>query len=91
MNAFTKNVIRLWIALTSLFAFAIGWITLSHAETTTATTTQTTTVTTEDGSTVTSVEFAPVLSLKDLTSNQPTSGSGFTITTTTPRLRTMGS
>ncbi len=91
MNAFTKNIIRLWIALTSLFAFAIGWITLSHAEAT-ASTTQTTTVTTEDGSTVTSVEFAPILSLEDLTSGQPSSnGPGFTITTTTPRLRTMGS
>ncbi|NUM44272.1 MAG: hypothetical protein HUU38_06155 [Anaerolineales bacterium] len=92
MNAFTKNIIRIWIAITSLFAFAIGWITLSHAETSTASTTQTTTVTTEDGDTVTRVEFAPVLSLEDLTSGQPASNSpGFTITTTTPRLRTMGS
>ncbi|HNB55245.1 MAG TPA: hypothetical protein PK530_25055 [Anaerolineales bacterium] len=90
MNAFTKNVIRLWIALTSLFAFAIGWITLSYAENTTTTTTQTTSIVTEDGSTVANVEFAPVLSLKDLTSNQPTTP-GFTINTTTPRLRTMGS
>lgn len=91
MNAFTKNIIRIWIALTSLFAFAIGWITLSQAETTSSTPTQTST-TSEDGSTLTTVEFAPILSLDDLTTGQPSSNNpGFTITTTTPRLRTMGS
>lgn len=92
MNAFTKNVIRIWIALTSLFAFAIGWITLSQAQPTTDTTSTTTTETSSNTTTISGIEFAPVTSLEDLTSNQPSSNlPGFTITTSTPVLRTRGS
>ncbi len=88
MNTLTKNVIRIWIALTSFFAFAIGWIALSHAETPTTLATQTTEPAT---TTISGVEFSPVPSLKDLVSGQPSNAPGFTINVTTPQLRTMGS
>lgn len=92
MNAFTKNIIRIWIALTSFFAFAIGWITLSHSQTPTASTTATTSTETTNTTTVSGIEFAPITTLEDLTNGRPSSNlPGFTITTSTPRLMTRGS
>ncbi len=86
MKTITKNIIRIWITLASLFAFTIGWITLSHSETQAALNNQAAEV-----STTTQIELAPVPSLEELTqSNRPRSGPpSFTITT--PRLRTAGS
>lgn len=102
MNAFTKNLIRIWITIFSFFAFAIGWITLSHSDTPAATVqpvaiTQPATITT----TGSEVGFAPIPSLEELTQNSRASANapGFTVTTSrastnisaAPRLRTMGS
>lgn len=92
MNALTKNIIRIWIAITSMFAFAIGWISLSHSPKPVAAAQQTTQTTDTTSTTVSGIEFAPVVTLQDLTNGKPSSSlPSFSITTTTPRLRTRGS
>jgi len=88
MNKITKNILRIWISITSIIVFAIGWITLAHAQKPTPLTSQTA----EVFSTSELPELAPIPSLEDLTDNlsqpvfiQPN------VNFNMPRLRTRGS
>ena len=86
MKVLTKKIIRIWFALSSLFIFGIGYITLSHAENKAAA------VQPENTFTVGRVELAPVASLDDFKNNpnqSNTNTQGFKLTAT--RLRTKGS
>ena len=93
MNKITKNILRIWISLSSLVLFAIGWIALAHAEKPAPLASQFTSTTTSIiVESVDSVELAPVPSLEDLTqTNNLPAISQPTVNFSMPRLRTRGS
>ena len=91
MNKITKKILRIWITVSSLILFAIGWITLAHAEKPAPLALQMVDNASQTETTET-LELAPVLSLEDFsqTANQPTISQP-TANIIMPRLRTRGS
>ena len=90
MNKITKNILRIWISITSIIVFAIGWITLAHAQKPAPLINQTTEVSSVDGF----PELAPIPSLEDLTQNSSQGQVTFiqpSVNFNMPRLRTRGS
>ena len=91
MNKITKNILHIWITLSSLIVFAIGWIALAHAEKPAPLASQFTS-TTSIVESVELVELAPVPSLDDLTqTNSQPAISQPSVNFSMPRLRTRGS
>jgi len=86
MNTIPKKIIRTWIALTSIFAFSMGWAALAHSEKPAPLVPAVETSTTRD------IQLAPVPSFEALSqSNQPSPVPSITIRRSIPRLRTGGS
>ena len=88
MNKITKKILRIWITVSSLILFAIGWITLAHAEKPAPLALQVI----DTAPQIETQELAPVLSLEDFsqTANRPTISQP-TANIIMPRLRTRGS
>jgi hypothetical protein len=91
MNKIMKHILRIWITISSLILFAIGWITLAHAQKPAPLAIQTTNDASVVATIVDPVELAPVPSLDDFTQtiNRPISQP--TVNFSMPRLRTRGS
>ena len=92
MHKITKNILRIWISVSSLILFAISWITLAHAQKPAPLASQIINSAPVMETVVESVELAPVPALEDLsqTANRPTISQP-TINFNMPRLRTRGS
>jgi hypothetical protein len=88
MNKITKNILRIWISITSIIVFAVGWITLAHAQKPVPLSTQIV----EFASPTNPVDLAPIPLFEDLTRsvNRP-AFSQPNVNFNIPRLRTRGS
>lgn len=91
MNKITKNMLRIWISITSMMIFAMGWITLAHAQKPAPLTVQITEAA-PSAAPADSLNLEPVPSLEDLTqsSKRPTISQP-SVNFNMPRLRTRGS
>ena len=88
MNKITKNILRIWITVSALVLFGLGWVALAHAQKPAPLADQFT----NNAATVETVELAPVPSLEDLagTTNQPAISQP-SVNFNMPRIRTRGS
>ena len=88
MNKITKNILRIWITVSALVLFGIGWVTLAHAQKPASLASQFT----NTASVVETVSLMPVPSLNDFTEtiNRPVISQP-SVNFNMPRMRTRGS
>jgi hypothetical protein len=88
MNKITKTILRIWITVSALVLFGIGWVALAHAQKPASLADQFT----NNTIVVETVDLAPVLSLEELagTTNRPVISQP-SVNINIPRMRTRGS